>query len=139
VFLEGGVNDFVKSSQITIGEIASIGSAFDTSTVYGAWQSAIEYILTNYPSVLIYMDIPAMAWIHQADDIFPYDIAKIKGEIANLYNIPCLDLYKTGGINVINRDYWYCDDVTSTNWRLHFNDLGNALVGAKIAEFMIAN
>jgi lysophospholipase L1-like esterase len=137
VFLEGGVNDFVKSSQVTIGEIAPIGSVFDTSTVYGAWQSAIEYILTNYPSVLIYMDIPAIAWTSAG--IFPYNIAKIKGEIAELYNLPCLDLYKKSGINEVNRDYWYCDNVTSTNWRLHFNDYGNALVGAKIAEFMIAN
>ena len=139
VFLEGGVNDFVKSSQVTVGELVPIGSTFDTTTIYGAWQSAIEYILVNYPSVLIYMDIPPIAWIHQADDVFPYDVAKIKGEVAALYNIPCLDLYKTAGINIVNRDYWYCDDAVSTNWRLHFNDYGNALIGAKIAEFMIGN
>ena len=137
VFLEGGVNDFVKSSQITIGAIAPIGAEFDTTTVYGAWQSAIEYISTNYPSVQIYMDIPAIAWIGTTDDVFPYDIAKIKGEVAELYNIPCLNLYKISGINAINRDYYYCDDVEGTNWRLHFNDYGNALIGAKIAEFMI--
>ena len=136
VFLEGGVNDFVKSSQVTVGELAPIGSTFDTTTIYGAWQSAIEYILVNYPSVLIYMDIPPIAWIHQADDVFPYDVAKIKGEVAALYNIPCLDLYKTAGINIINRDYWYCDDVDQTNWRLHFNDYGNVLIGQKVAGFL---
>lgn len=134
VFLEGGVNDFVKSSQVTIGEIQPIGSTFDTTTVYGAWQSAIEYILTNYPSVLIYIDIPAIAWTSAG--VFPYNTAKIKGEIAELYNLPCLDLYKESGINEVNRDYWYCDDVQATNWRLHFNDYGNELIGAKIAEFI---
>lgn len=134
VFLEGGVNDFVKQSQVTIGSIQPIGSTFDTSTVYGAWQSAIEYILANYPSTIVYMDIPAIAWT--ADGVFPYDIAKIKGEVAELYNIPCLDLYKDGGINEVNRDYWYVDDVSQTNWRLHFNDYGNALLGGKIAEFI---
>lgn len=137
VFLEGGVNDFIKSSQVTIGSIQPIGGTFDTSTVYGAWQSAIEYILTNYPAVKIYMDIPAIAW--SGSNVFPYEMAKIKGEIAELYNIPCLDLYKYGGLNIVNRDYYYVDDVSSTGWRLHFNDYGNALLGAKIAEFINNN
>lgn len=137
VFLEGGVNDYVKASSVTIGEIQPIGSTFDTSTVYGAWQSAIEHILTNYPSCLIYMDIPAIAWT--SSGVFPYSVAKIKGEIAELYNLPCLDLYKTAGINEINRDYWYCDDVAETNWRLHFNDYGNALIGQKIAGFLASH
>lgn len=137
VFLEGGVNDFVKASSVTIGEIQPIGSTFDTTTVYGAWQSAIEYILTNYPSVLIYMDIPAIAWTSAG--LFPYSVAKIKGEIAELYHLPCLDLYKNAGINEVNRDYWYCDDVELTNWRLHFNDYGNVLIGQKIAGFLSAH
>ena len=133
-FLEGGVNDFIRASSITIGELQQIGSTFDTSTVYGAWQSAVEYILTNYPQVKIYMDIPAIAW--SGSNVFPYDIAKIKGEVAALYNIPYLDLYKTAGINQVNRDYYYADNVASTGWRLHFNDYGNKLVGAIIAEFI---
>lgn len=140
VLLEGGVNDFVKASQVTIGEIAPIGSTFDTTTVYGAWQSAIEYIETNYPSVRIYMTIPAIAWLGSNDDVFPYNVAKIKGEIAELYNIPCKNLYKEGGINSVNRDYYYVDDTTETNnWHLHFNDYGNALIGAEIAQFMNVN
>lgn len=134
VFLEGGVNDFVKSASVEIGEIQPIGGNFDTNTVYGAWQSAIEHMLTNYPKLLIYMDIPPIAWTGAG--LFPYNIAKIKGEIAELYHLPCIDLYKNAGINEINRDYWYCDDVNTTNWRLHFNDYGNALIGGKIAGFM---
>ena len=137
VFLEGGVNDFINASQVTIGEIAPIGSTFDTNTVYGAWQNAIEYILNNYPSVKIYMDIPAIAWVD--NNVFPYNTAKIKGEIAELYNIPCFDLYKKGGINELNRDYWYADDVSATTWRLHFNDYGNQLIGEKLAQFINNN
>ena len=140
VLLEGGVNDFVKSSTVTIGSIAPIGSTFDTSTVYGAWQSAIEYIATNYPLVKIYMDIPAIAWLGANDDVFPYNVAKIKGEIAELYSLPCKDLYKTSGINKINRDVFYCDDTSLTNnWHLHFNDAGNALIGAELAMFINGN
>lgn len=137
VFLEGGVNDFVKASSVTIGEIQPIGGSFNSDTVYGAWQSAIEYILTNYPSLPIYMDIPAIAWTSAG--LFSYDVAKIKGEIAELYHLPCLDLYKNAGINEVNRDYWYCDDVATTNWRLHFNDYGNVLIGQKIAGFLASH
>lgn len=135
--LSGGVNDFIKSSQITIGSIQPIGSTFDTATVYGAWQSAIEYITGSYPEVGIYIIIPAIAW--SGDAVFPYNTAKIKGEIAELYNLPCLDLYKEGGLTTVNRDYYYVDNVSSTGWRLHFNDYGNALLGAKIAKFIDNN
>lgn len=140
MLLEGGVNDFVKEDQVTIGSIVPIGSTFDTSTVYGAWQSAIEYIMTNYPSVKIYVDIPAIAWLGINDDVFPYATAKIKGEIAELYNIPYKDLYKTSGITIANRDYFYCDDTSLTNnWHLHFNDEGNAWLGAELAMFINDN
>ena len=136
--LEGGVNDFIKSK--TAGQIAPIGATFDTTTVYGAWQSAIEYILNNYPVVKIYMDVPAIAWTGANDTMFPYELAKVKKDVAELYNIPCKDLYKEGGINVLNRDYYYADDVAaSDNWHLHFNDYGNALLGAELAQFINAN
>lgn len=134
VFLEGGVNDFVKASQVTIGTIAPIGSTFDTTTVYGAWQSAVEYIMTNYPQVKIFMDVPAIGWV--GSDVFPYATAKVKKDVAELYNIPCLDLYKEAGISTVNRDYWFADDVSETTWRLHFNDYGNALVGQIVAKFI---
>ena len=137
VFLEGGVNDFIKASQVTIGSIQPIGGTFNTSTVYGAWQSAIEYIMTNYPDVKIYIDVPAIAW--SGNTVFPYDVAKIKGEIAELYNLPCLNLYKNGDLSAVNRDYYFVDNVSTTGWRLHFNDYGNALLGAKIAEYIKNN
>lgn len=134
VLLEGGVNDYIKASQVTIGTLQPIGSLFDTETVYGSWQSAVEYILNNYPSVKIFMTVPAIAW--NASGVMPYTTAEIKKNVAELYNIPCLDLYKNGGINELNRDYYYVDDVAATNWRLHFNDYGNALIGAEMAGFI---
>ena len=137
VLLEGGVNDFVKQSEVTVGAIAPIGSDFDTTTVYGAWQNAIEYILTNYPKVKIYMTISAIAWT--SSGIFPYEIARIKKDIAELYNLPIVDLYKELGINEVNRDTFYCDDVSLTSWHLHFNDYGNGVVGEKLAKFILSN
>ena len=134
VFLEGGVNDFIKSSSVTVGSIQPVGGSFDTSTVYGAWQSAVEYIMANYPQVKIFMDVPAIAW--SDENVYPYTTANVKGEIAELYNIPCLNLYKCGGFNTVNRDYYYVDNVSTTGWRLHFNDYGNKVVGEIIAKFI---
>lgn len=133
---EGGVNDY----SATPGQIAPIGSTFNTSTVYGAWQSAIEYVTSNYPHVKIYMDVPAIAWKNQNDDVYDYNLGKIKKEVAELYNLPCKDLYKESGITVVNRDYFYCDDpANSNNWHLHFNDYGNAWIGQELAQFINAN
>lgn len=133
---EGGVNDYTA----TPGQIAPIGSTFDTSTVYGAWQSAIEYVMTNFPHVRIYMDVSAIAWKGSGDVVFDYNIGKIKKEVAELYNLPCKDLYKETGITILNRDYFYCDDpANSNNWHLHYNDIGHAIIGAELAYFINAN
>ena len=140
VLLEGGVNDFIKSSSVTIGEIQPIGSDFDTSTAYGAWQSAVEYLMTNYPKLKIYVDTPAVAWKGSNDAILPYNIAKIKKDVAELYSLPCKDVYNELGITTINRDNFYCDDPELTNnWHLHFNDDGNAKLGEILAKFILAN
>jgi hypothetical protein len=140
VLLEGGVNDFVKSSSVTIGELQPISSEFDTSTAYGAWQAAIEYLMTNYPNLKIYVDTPAVAWLGSNDTILPYNIAKIKKDVAELYSLPCKDVYSELGITTINRDNFYCDDVELTNnWHLHFNDLGNAKLGEVLAKFILSN
>ena len=137
VLLDGGVNDFIKYAQITIGAIDDIGATFDTTTVYGAWQSAIEYIMTNYPGLKIYMTVPAIAW--DGSDVMPYSIAEIKKNIAELYNLPIIDLYTLAGITEVNRDWFYADDVGQTGWRLHFNNDGNKWIGEMIARFVENN
>lgn len=138
IIFAGGVNDFVKASQVTIGSISPIGSTFDTTTVYGSLQAAVEYMQTNYPSLKIYILVPAIAWVH--GDVFPYSTAQARKDVAELYNIPYLDLYKKAGITQINKSYFYCDDPSLTNdWYLHFNDYGNAWLGSMIGKFMNSN
>ena len=133
VILAGGVNDkFFKNMED--GELMPAGSSFDASTIYGAWQSAVEYILNNYPNVIIYLTIPPIAW--NGDNIYQYSTAKIKAEVAELYNLPYMDLYSSLGINSQNRDYYYVDDVAKTNWRIHFNDIGNELIGYVISGML---
>ena len=134
VFMEGGAND--TRSSVPKGSLQPIGSTFDTTTVYGAWQSAVEYILTTYPHVKIFMDTPAILW---KPTEFDYTIAKIKKDVAELYHIPCLDLYKEAGFNVLNREYYYVDDLTDEQGRrtlVHFNDYGNKVIGEIIAKFI---
>lgn len=135
ILLCGGVND----TNDTIGNLENIGSSFNTNTVYGAWQSAIEYILSNYPNKKIFIVIPAIAWRTENDTVFPYERAEVKKNIAELYNLPYCDLYKTLGINIINRDYYYADNVALTNWHLHFNDYGNELIGCVLSSFINNN
>lgn len=133
VILAGGVNDWLNGVA-TIGSLQPIGSAFNTNSLYGAWQSAIEYLMTSYPDTMIYVLIPAIAW--NGNNVLTEEYAYVKKYVAELYNLPYLDLYKEGGITTINRDTFYADDVDTTGWRLHFNDKGNKLIGEKIAQFV---
>ena len=138
VYLSGGVNDFIKYDEIDIGEIQPIGSTFDTSTSYGAWQDAIEFLLTNYPQLKIYIDTPWICW-NWYGNILPENIAEVKKNVAELYSIKCLDMYHISGLNVVNRDYFYVDDISgNAQTRLHMNDYGNKWVGDIIGKYLLS-
>ena len=92
--------------------------------------------MSNYPQVKVYLDVPAICWV--GNTVFPYNTASIKKEIAELYNIPCLDLYKYAGFNTVNSDYYYVDNVASVDRTLHFNDYGNKIIGEIVAKFIDA-
>lgn len=138
VYLSGGVNDFIKQDEIETGTLQPIGGTFDTTTSYGAWQSAIEYLLTNYPQLKIYIDTPWVCW-NWYGNILPESIAEVKKNVAELYSIECLDLYHISGINVINRDYFYVDDISgNAQSRLHMNDYGNEWIGNIIGKYILS-
>ena len=129
VFIEGGVNDYVKG--VNVGNIEPVGSDFDTTTVYGALQSAIEYLINNHPSVKIFMDVPPIAWTIYG--IYPYDMALVKADVARLYNIPYKDTYTEMGITKDNRGYYFADN-GNNNLYLHLNDYGNKKLGLTISS-----
>ncbi len=136
VYLSGGVNDFIKQDEITTGTLQPIGSVFDETTSYGAWQAAIEYLLTNYPALKIYIDTPWVCW-NWYGNILPESIAEVKKNVAELYSIKCLDLYHISGLNLINRDYFFVDDISgSAQTRLHMNDYGNEWLGKIIGKYI---
>lgn len=132
VFIEGGIND--PRVGVQAGTVQPIGSTFDTTTSCGAWQTAIEYILNNYPNVKIYMDVTFPAWDHGT--YIDYSMLSMKKTIAELYNIPCLDLFHECGINELDRAAYYADNVASTGWYLHANDKGNERIGYIMAGFI---
>lgn len=133
--LDGGVNDYIVGG--TLGEIKPIGSVYDTSTVYGAWQSAIEHIMSSNPKCKIIVNTPFVCW--NVNGKLPSNIALAKKEIANLYSLDCLDLYNLSNINEFNRDNFFADDFTlSSQWRLHLNDFGNKWIGSIISNFILS-
>lgn len=133
VLLCGGINDWRENSSIPLGTLESIGTSFDVTTVYGSWQSAVEYILNNYPHIKIYLSTPYIGWFANNVEM-PQTYYRVKTNIANLYSLNCIDLYKCN-INILNRNYFYAD---VTNY-IHANDYGNKLIGNIIAGYMIAN
>lgn len=138
VVFDGGINDWNNpQTRDAMGEIAPIGSTFDTNTRYGNWQSAVEYVLNNYPGVRIYLCVPYIGWYGtgSSESLFPYTDAKVKKDIAELYYLPCIDLYKCAGLNELNRDYFFAD----ANSNVHLNNRGNKLIGDIIAGFILVN
>ena len=134
VTLAGGINDFLQS--IPVGSIAPIGSNFDTSTVFGATQAMIESIITKKASVKLMLINPFTGWINNDADEYSDTYANVKRELAELYHLPILDLSKSCGFNSLNRDAFYCDDMSKVTFRLHLNDLGNEVIGHMIASFV---
>lgn len=134
ITLAGGINDFLHST--AIGTIQSIGGTFDTATVYGALQSMVEYILATKPDVKLMLINPFTGWLQNDAVEFPETYAKIKRDVAELYKLPLLDLTKICGFNSLNRDAFYCDDMTEVSYRLHLNNKGNAIIGQMISSFV---
>lgn len=138
VYISGGVNDFILSRS-QIGALDTDGGPYDTGTAYGGLQTAIEWLMTNYPKMKIFVEVPPIAWRGENGEVYPYATACLKKDVAEFYNLPCVDLYKTCGITKFNRSEYYADDPdpAKTNyWYLHFNDYGNERIGQIVAEFI---
>ena len=134
VTLAGGINDFLNN--IPVGTIGAVGGTFDTTTVYGATQAMIEDIISKKPSVKLMLINPFTGWINNDADEYPDTYASVKRNLAELYHLPILDLARSCGFNALNRNTFYCDDMTKVTYRLHLNDLGNEVIGHMIASFV---
>lgn len=134
------INDWYKGE--AIGTLKAIGSTFDTTTIYGAVQSAIEHVIKSKPTIKIYIVNPAMAWkdISSNNEQTLSDNYKvIYKNIAELYNLPFLDLSDKCQFNKLTRDTYFADQIDITDSYISLNDLGNEVIGRLISVFLINN
>lgn len=139
VLVAGGINDYGNSStdnNIPLGALSSR----DIETFRGAMRILIEGLLTKYKRQKIAFVTPVQ--MNHAND-FPYYDGKTKNNaghylidyvdammaICNEYGIPCLDMYRTFGMNELNMPEWSLDG-------LHLSQLGSEYYGQKVAEFL---
>lgn len=125
VTIMGGTND----EAAIIGSLSLVGSAFDTNTYIGAYQTLIEGLLTRIPKLVIIIITPSRAWTNgtgatERTGLKNYaDAAK---SVAQFYNLPVVDLYNNMGVNKLNQAIFFQND------GLHPNDYGNRRLSALV-------
>jgi len=119
-----GVNDQCYFDS-PIGTLSSIGSVFDTSTFYGAYQTTIEHILSHNQDVTLVLMTPMQqAKVAEPNGIGNELIDYVNAIIAigELYALPVCDLYHNSGFNPITLPIYTID-------LLHPNNQGMAREG----------
>ena len=121
----GGDND--DRLDVAIGSLQPVGGTFDTTTIYGALQSAIEYALTENPALRIVLMTEPMGFTYQnnaldrVSDLIPNAYRRV----AELYGLPLIDLWAKSGINELTRAEYYLDPSTgNTDYMYHPNNKG---------------
>lgn len=97
-----GTNDYGNS--IPIGNVADIGNEFDDTTMIGALQHSVENIIARNPSINIIMCSPMYRYCNTPEkkSLFEKYVDGVIS-VANLYHIPCKNMYLDCGINDLNR------------------------------------
>ena len=125
----GGTNDeghIVSNGEFisaTLGTLQTIGSEFDKSTFYGAYQYIIEKLLEVNPTMKILLVCPPRAFSDSTTERTGLEkVGEAVINIANLYGLPYVDLWHRCPINLITNSTYLQDN-------LHPNANGNALIG----------
>ena len=134
----GGNND--DRLDVTIGSLQPVGGTFDTTTIYGALQSAIEYALTENPALRIVLMTEPMGFTYQnntldrVSDLIPNAYRRV----AELYGLPLIDLWAKSGINELTRAEYYLDPSTgNTDYMYHPNNKGWNLLSKIICSEIV--
>lgn len=135
IIIMGGDND--DRLQITAGTVLPPGSTFDTTTVAGALQSAIETVLTNNPTCRIILMTEPMGWTYRngamerVDDVYPQTYRNVAAQ----YGLPLIDLWNMSGINELNRSTFMIDPISgNTNYIYHPYNNAWERIGKLIVE-----
>ena len=116
----------------------------DTTTYLGACRYALEKLWAAYPNLKVLLLTPIYRYWNDTqtdsdEKTFTggkhfYEFGDGLLQVAADYKTSAVDLYRTLGINKINRAYYFpVGDGT------HPNDLGRALLGEKIAGKLLGN
>lgn len=133
----GGDND--DRLQVTPGSVLPAGSQFDTTTVAGALQNAIETALTKNPDVRIIIMTEPMGWTYRdgamvrVDDVYPQTYRNV----AKLYGLPIIDNWYESGINEANRSKYMIDPSVAdgnTNYIYHPSNEAWERIGKQICK-----
>ncbi len=138
VMLMGGNND--DRLGVSVGTLLPQGSTFNTSTTIGAMQNAIETVLTANPTATLILATEPMGWtwngssLERVDDVYPNAIR----QVAELYGLPLLDLWKISGVNEMTRNTMYLDppDTENQQYMYHPNNYGWKVISERIIQFM---
>lgn len=111
----GGDND--DRLGVALGTLLPPGSTFNTDTVYGALQSAVEYALTENPNLRIIIMTEPMGWTYRNNvmDRVDADYPNAYRRVAEQYGLPIIDNWSMSGINENTRETFYCDPAPSDN------------------------
>ena len=132
-----GANDFRVSAVEPLGEIAPIGSAFDETTMIGALQAAIEWLIGTKPSLRIFIMTPIKGFTYNEGvwATMPEEYAQAFLDVGKLYSLPVCDWYHDSGINFLNKTTFIGDPYETTHYMLHPTNAGFALMGRTITGF----
>ena len=140
VTLFAGTNNYAQNQESSLGEVLPIDSNFDTTTFTGSYQKAIEKIYADNPHIRIYLIVPQKGWYTSyptangvSSDMTTAIPNKII-EIAELYNLPVLDLYRHSGINRLTADVYINDGTAS--FRFHPSNDGYKKMAELIVPFI---
>jgi hypothetical protein len=111
----GGDND--DRLEVSIGTVQPVGGTFDTTTVCGALQSAIEYALGQNPNLRIILMTEPIGWTYQSGtmDRVSELVPNAYRNVAKQYGLPLIDLWNASGINELTRETFYADPAPSDN------------------------
>ena len=124
MIIMGGNND--DRLDVAVGTVQPVGSTFDTSTVCGALQSAIEFALDANPSLRIILMTEPMGWTYRTNTMVRVSdaIPQAYRDVAEFYGLPLIDLWNKSGINEFTRATYYADPTDNHLYMYHPNNEG---------------
>lgn len=119
--INGGLNDVLYDSDL--GALAAIGSTYDNTTIYGALQSIVEYILSlrAFPRIILASPHHTVRDGWTGHTVTIAQITQAMEDVATLYGIPFINMWKECEINRYNAQ---ADTNPTTNDGTHPNSLG---------------